>query len=506
MSAPNTEFPVGFAAKTWDEWLAIREQFRQGFGAYVPSPAPEELQSLRTEVKEFQEAELDQLDEQLEREHPELKALSGVKNAPQPFPKDWYHVDRLKQLAERDKFEFPMMSGVLWDMSFAMFPDVPLEFKFMALVTHWGLVRSGLDVLDGETHYQPRFYTCFVADPGRGKSAAISESRRIMAAVKPLTMSIPPSNDSGPSLVDDFADLYNAHPAAKGVQVLVEADEMTDLFEKSKITAQSRNSLSTLLLSLFESNIAGNRARSANKGKRTQVENAHLAILGGTTFLGAETMWNKIGGGANGLQSRFVPIVTTQGPLGRATRKASYADALDSAFRRMVKLNELPGQTIFLDAEAQAELNNWWSKYSPFDRASVRRIDDIVKRMIIVLAVTNINPFDRDLMDDNCVIVHKDIVSQACAFGDYIITCREKVNPADSYSWTQAFEGAIQGVFEKTPKKSFSMRDVRRAVNADRKPGGYASFLQAWRNVIAAEVIVEIGRTHKGTAMFKLIG
>ena len=77
------------------------------------------------------------------------------------------------EFVDKIKYAFPMMSGVLWDMALAMFPDIPLEFKFMSLVTHWGLIRSGLDVLDGEAHYQPRFFTCFVADPNRGKSAAI---------------------------------------------------------------------------------------------------------------------------------------------------------------------------------------------------------------------------------------------------------------------------------------------------------------------------------------------
>ncbi len=261
---------------------------------------------------QFDEAELDRFDA-------ECALIEGPVQA--ASEKSWRRVDRLKERLEADKYEFPMMSGVPQDVAISMFPDIPMEFKSMSLVTHFGLVRSGLDVLDGEKHYQPRFFTCFVADPQRGKSAAISEAHCIMEAVKPMTMQVSNSVDSGLALVDDFSDLQKMHPSAKAVQVLIEADELTDLFEKSKITAQTRNSLSTMLLSLFETNIASNRARSANKGKRTQVENAHLALLGGTTFLGAETMWNKIGGGANGLQSRFTPILTTKdrsvGQLGR---------------------------------------------------------------------------------------------------------------------------------------------------------------------------------------------
>ena len=69
------------------------------------------------------------------------------------------------------------------------------------------------------------------------------------------------------------------------------------------------------------------------------------------------------------------------------------------------------------------------------NKPSCSRVDDMVKRLLIVTAVTSgQNTVDRRLM------------TEAVAFGDYIIAAREKFNPNDSYSYTQAFEDAIRRV------------------------------------------------------------
>ena len=80
-------------------------------------------------------------------------------------------------------------------------------------------------------------------------------------------------------------------------RVLLDVDEMTDLFEKSKVTAQSKNSLSNEVLKLYEGNRTGNNTR---KHGNIQLTDAHLAILGGATPEGYERMWTGTGGGATG--------------------------------------------------------------------------------------------------------------------------------------------------------------------------------------------------------------
>jgi len=414
-------------------------------------------------------------------------------------------IDDLPPIAEESMPEFPVMSGALWNLAQEMFPDIPLSFKFMSLVTHCGLVRSGLDVLAGQRNFQTRFYICLVAEPGIGKTAAMNEAYNYMQAIYPQI--VPPillyadSVDSGPALVDDFEDLRKVHPTADRVMVLLHADEMTDLFEKAKSTAQSRNTLGTIMLSMFESNTAANRARQANKGKRIQVENAHLAILGGTTPDGYDRMWQKTGGGANGLQSRFIPVGTNSRPMPVSPRESTPAAV--TYLQQLIELAKRPGKVIYLEPDAKKILTDWWAQYQTTQNPSTTRVLDMVKRMILVLAVTNQTDEDSVLDADNHIAVGADLTRQACAFGDYVIKMREQLNPMDSFTFVQAFENSIIRTFEKHPDRPLSERDVMTMLNVYRKPGGLGSFGQAWKNCVMRDVLAEIGRNQKGKPMYR---
>jgi len=258
------------------------------------------------------------------------------------------------------------------------------------------------------------------------------------------------------------------------------------------------------MLSMFESNTIANRARQANKGKRIQVENAHLAILGGTTPDGYDRMWQKTGGGANGLQSRFIPVGTTTG-LMPVNPRESTSKAME-CLQQVIMLAQKPKQTIYLEGEANKVLTDWWAPYQKTPNLSMTRVLDMVKRMILVLAVTNINPAaGEDLMDaDNPhIAVGADLAKQACLFGDYVIKMRERLNPMDSYTFVQAFENAILKVFEKHPDRPFTERDVMTLLNVYKKPGGIGSFKQAWKNCSTVPIMTQIGYNRKGNPAYK---
>lgn len=393
---------------------------------------------------------------------------------------------------------FPQMSGVLWDLAQVMFPDIPLPFKFMSLVTYWGLIRSGIDTLVGE-HHQCRFYTCLIGEKWTGKGASMNEAERVFSGLHPPTMVVVKSVDSAPSLCDDFADLQKLHPMAERLQVLISADEMIDLFEKAKQTAQSRNTIATTLLSCYESNTVSNRARQSNKGKRTQIEIAHLAVLGGTTPDGYNSMWQKTGGGANGLQSRFVPIYVEAKPMPAFPRQSAQETA--TCLLRLAELVQKPGQTIQLTPDAEKVFVDWWTQYRINRRDSATRVLDLVKRMIIVLAVTNEHD---DLLAENAIYVEPSLVKMACQFGDYVVQVREQLNPTDSYTYEQAFSNGIVDVLKRHPDRPLTQREVRQLLNTDRKPGGVQSFMQAWANRLRAGDIVQVGVTRSKSPLFGL--
>ena len=379
--------------------------------------------------------------------------------------------------------EFPPLTGSLADLADVLCPSIPVEFKLMAAITFWGLIRSGLDTLANEPNLQPRFYACFVSDPWRGKSAAINEVSKIMSGLS-TRFSHPPSVDSGPALVDEFAEQSDKMKASlcddRAARVLIVADEIKDLFEKAKVSPQSKNSLFTEMLKLFEGNVTGNRSRANGK---IYLENAHLGIVGGATLGGYQTMWTGSGGASSGLQSRITVIGTNADPM-PAQQEPTDGKALVEVLDRLREQVARPAQQIKFTPEASDLLDKWWGS-SKRDQVSEARIVDIVKRLLIVLAVTN----DTDVIDAK-------LMSQGIAFGDYEIAMREHFNPPDSYSWCQAFENAIINVLHKN-KVPMTANTIRRFVHPERKPGGFGPFLQAFNNLLKAGVIRSDGKSER---------
>jgi hypothetical protein len=263
---------------------------------------------------------------------------------------------------------------------------------------------------------------------------------------------------------------------------------MRDLLEKTKVTNNSRNSMMTELLKLYEGNRTGNRARSSKKGK-IEVNNAHLAILGGAVQQGYESMWVGSGGGSLGLQSRMVLVTTNAGKM-PIRKTPTDMSLLIGIINRVKRQADQPRQVIKLSPEAERILKTWWESKSR-DTVAESRIDDMVKRILIVLAVTN-----------DVQIVDESLMCQAISFGDYEIAVRDQFNSPDSYSWVQSFELAIVKV-AKRRKAAMTQTEVQRYVNATHKPGGLDSFLKAWRNVVTAGLLRQDGKTHKGTFKYR---
>jgi hypothetical protein len=402
-----------------------------------------------------------------------------------------------------DRFpECPVMPGVLSDLSRALYPSLPFEFKFFSLVTHFGLLRSGIDTFGMEPHIQPRFYTVLVAPPNRGKSASINESRNATEIIKGLVTMLTTdkprlcrapevwtSADSGQFIADEFVQLAKdaKQDFEKGVcldnaaKALLDPDELADVFEKAR-TSQGR--VSTLFIELLKLH-SGNRTGSGTKteGKK-KVENAHLAILAGTTTRKYPMLWTGTGGGADGLRSRFISITTNNPPV-PPLPLGSDIPAVHTAYNRVARLSQMPRQSIQLSPEGGALLQQWWASFDN-GKDSATRVLEFVKQLLMVLAVTNAGDHT-----GTTLIVGPELVEPATKFGDYVIKVREKLNPGDSWTFVQAMENAIIAWSKQHTTKTNpgSMRDCRRVVHPERLPGGLGVFKQAWSNCVSTEVL-----------------
>jgi Bifunctional DNA primase/polymerase, N-terminal len=412
----------------------------------------------------------------------------------------------------------PIFPGALTELARSMFPSLPLDFKQWGMIARWGLLRSGIDTFGIEKHLQPRFYSVLVSKPNRGKTASINETRNAFEIIYGMMKSATgtklrvcgepesiPSVDSGQFFSDEFARMVKASKAAyeKGEcadlagKMMLDPDELSDVFEKGRVT-QGR--VSTMFIELLKLH-SGNRTGSGTKKDgKSAVTNAHLSILAGTTVRKYPMLWTGTGGGADGLVSRFIPITTNNPPVPPVPLPSDFVTA-EKMYVRLTRLAELPGQTVMLDEEASKMLTDWWGSFDS-GMESATRVLETIKQLLIVLAVTNLP----ENHQGNTVTVDADLMTYAIQFGEYVIAVRDRLNPSDSWSHVQALENSIIDWVRKHASKAEpkTMNDVRRGVQPHRVPGGLGAFKMAWRNCVETDVLKFRQKGHKGGGKYSL--
>ncbi len=371
-------------------------------------------------------------------------------------------------------------------------------------------MRSGLDRLEYEEHLQPRFYTVLVSPPNRGKTASINESRNSMASISKTVIDDNQTSrvcadvenlasaDSGPFLVQEFFDVAKQASekymksicSDNAAKILLDPDELSDVFEKART---SNNRVSTLFIELLKLHSNNRTANGTKQTGNRSVNNAHLAVLAGTTVKKYPMLWTGTGGGADGLVSRFLAITSNAKQVPASPLPSDFATAA-KMYDRLARLAQLPGQTIQMSEPARARLAAWWESIDT-GKQSATRILEAVKQLLIVLAVTNL-PAD---WTGSAVTVGPELVEHAIRFGNYEIAVRERLNPSDSWSNIQAMENAIIAWYRKHAGRKLprTRNDCRRGVQPQRQPGGLGSFLLAWTNCVNAGVLKVRDKTQR---------
>jgi hypothetical protein len=223
------------------------------------------------------------------------------------------------------------------------------------------------------------------------------------------------------------------------------------------------------------------------------VSNAHFAIVSGTQPKKYPELWIGTGSGSDGLRSRFIPIGSNAKPL-PTFQEPSDEVAVQKCIDRLAGLAQLPPQNVRFTQESGAAIDAWWKSVDQRKDSAVRVLD-IVKQLIIVLAVVNLP----DGHEGNVVKAKLELVEGAIRFGNFLMTVRDLVDPNDSWSYIQALENDIIGWFKAhasmtAPK---GLNDCRRGVHPHRKPGGLGAFNQAWKNAIGAGVLKQRGQNQR---------
>lgn len=380
--------------------------------------------------------------------------------------------------------EFPQVPGPIHELAEALLPDIPYPYKVMSAVTVLGLKMAGQVSYEHNDHLEPRLYTVLIGDPQDGKSAAMEEVQNTLAFL-PARCEYLLSVDSGPALVDVLC---------KTPRVLITSDELTDLLEKGRSTRDSKSTILSELLKLYEGHKTGNTTRrNAEVGEETRIEvaNANLALLAGATPTGFEQVWIGARGHSGGLLSRFVITATaTKLPAMQRSSDWEKVKRATAALEKIFGSDAYPGPAqIGIAPEAIAAHAAWWAglEISPYRT----RLNDHVLRFLQVLAFT--------LGADT---VEAGLMQTGLAWGNYQHALRLRFFPADAYSWSQAMELKIIRAFKKY--RTLTERRCRQFVSPDR--GGVQQFTQSFRALAVAEVIVKVAETRKGKGVWKYQG
>src|SRR5262249_50996952 len=146
--------------------------------------------------------------------------------------------------------------------------------------------------------------------------------------------------------------------------------------------------VSTLFIELLKLHSNNRTANGTKQTGNRSVNNAHLAILAGSTVKKYPMLWTGTGGGADGLVSRFLAITTNAKQVPPVPLPSDFESAAKT-YNRLALLAQLPGQTVRLSEEARTTLTNWWTSIDS-GKQSTTRILEAVKQLLIVLAVTNL--------------------------------------------------------------------------------------------------------------------
>jgi hypothetical protein len=194
-------------------------------------------------------------------------------------------------------------------------------------------------------------------------------------------------------------------------------------------------------------------------------------------------MWTGTGGGADGLQSRFIAVGIEDHKMPAMQRKPDI-ERVNAITQAIIDQCKAPGAMFELDDEAMGLYTAWWTSKGQ-DKSSETRVDGIVKKVAIVLARTN-----------DMETINAELMQQAVDFGDFVIACRDKYNPLDASTWIQAFENLIISVHQI--HGSMTSNQCRKRCHPERRPGGMGPFLQAYKNLSQAGVLQVAGQTQRG--------
>lgn len=397
------------------------------------------------------------------------------------------------------------------------------------------ILGSSVDGLVGFPH-QPdlhmRHWTMLVSknpESGKGESWKRTGELAMAMYLKKTDVGMPKSGyfSSGEHMVKYLAEDF------EGKNTLTYFDELKTLFEKG---AGQNSTLFSKLIELYDRTDSSAGSLTHDGGTFDRIS---ISLTGGFTASSFEKAVAGKGAGGDGFLSRTVISYTGDvqhvGDWGELNTKEINATA-NKMLKRFSQISELVSMKraeqlkdweVAKIADPEAERAPGW-RFTPketddafklriaFQKSLAAKRNELAERELGHLISRLESHFKRDLLlralfsgmhpeqvtlDD--IVITAEMVQRSIAWAEYELYLREELWPVDQGDKTEKMEQCMRRSLNK--HHALTKTQLQSACNVHRAgSGGTVTFNMAWAAMIKAEVLVEVGKTHKGTVKYGL--
>lgn len=394
---------------------------------------------------------------------------------------------------------------------------IPLSFARTQIKTILSTAVNGLVGFPKQPDLHMKQWSMIVSaqpESGKGESWKRTAEAALANLISKASIGLPKSGyfSSGEHMVKYLASEDNGFPvSAIGTKNLIAYfDEMKALFEKG---GAQNSTLFTKMISLYDREDASAGSMTHEGGEFTNIS---LSLTGGFTKSSFDAAIAGKGAGGDGFLSR-----TCLSYSGDVTHLGDWADqdtvAINAIAAKMLeKLSFLTQQYLDkrnADKSEQPDKLQW--RFIPEETADAKQLrEDFQKWMFKQRQIHNERHpgmgymsrleahFKRDLLlrtlfsDDQVITADK--TERAIEWAKHELYLREELWPVDKGNLVTRMEQTIIRALEK--HEHLTKTECQRFCNVKRaETGGVGTFNLAWKNLQQGDVLLVVGKTHKGT-------
>jgi hypothetical protein len=393
---------------------------------------------------------------------------------------------------------------------------IPLSFARMQIKTILAASVNGLVGFPNQPDLHMKHWSMLISsqpESGKGMSWKRTAEMALANYISKSALGLPKAGyfSSGEHMIKYLSD---PDAGFEGKNVLVYFDELKTLFEKG---GSQNSTLFSKLIELYdrEDGSAGSLSHSGGEFK-----NISMSLTGGFTTSSFESAITGKGAGGDGFLSRCVLAYT-----GDVKHVGDWPEL------ETMKVNEIAAKMLkrfsditahFLDtqnADQSEEKDLIKYRFVPVESPGAKALRDGFQTWLVAKRkehnekhpeqgyMSRIEShFKRDLLmrtlfSEDPKVITEDQVKRSIEWAKHELYLREELWPIDKGGPVELMEKRIIRALDR--HEHLTKIELQRFCNLKRAgTGGVGTFNMAWKNLLQGDVLVVVGKTHKGTEKF----